>query len=214
MDHICCVLQCPNDVKFKCYCNESASYMCKDHSSDHCQNIGNHKLLSICVQLDEVIKKKYMQKCCEKRNILNGIKLKLIAETKDLLNVIVQYKMNALKKLLVEEEKLFDTLEMAQQRGEIYTDDYTNYLNQEEFECSIDFSCFNTQELDQAIFKYYSQNFLSAIKLIPVRERSNLTKSMIFFLRKSKTLIDINIQSMNMRKFDAPIENNMGSHAG
>ena len=210
---ICSISQCKNGIRFKCFCKGAAIYICQSHSSDHCRDQGKHQLISMCTKLEQKINKNFMQKFYEKNNFLSAIKTKLLSEVTELMNFILQNHLSALQKFESEEERILNALEMAQKEEEVYIKDYSEYLKEENYDFSIDFNFFNSKLLRQEIMQYYSQDFLSTIKLIP-SENKTITKSMVYFLRKTKSMININIKDMSLKKIEYQLEESMGSHAG
>ena len=90
MDRVCFYQGCNNPAIFKCYCNQSGSPMCRDHTSDHCLVSGSHKLDSIVTQLTTDAKLKFIEKNSQKIKFISVIKERLEAETSELLRLITQ----------------------------------------------------------------------------------------------------------------------------
>ena len=113
-----------------------------------------------------------------------------------------------------EEDYISRTQEMVRENNEIPTDDYTQYLAEEDYDFTLDTSLINISKCTASLKEFYSRNFMDCLKLVPSYSPSTLTKSMVFFLRKSKTLVNIDVKSLDLTKKEVKIDESQGSRAG
>ena len=150
----------------------------------------------------------------EKLRVIAEIKAKLIEETSILLQLITKRSNSALEKFVQLEENIFRIQEKARESNEIPIEEYLQYLNQDDFFFSSNLSLLNTSECSAAINTYFSNNILESLTFVQAYSSSSLTKSMIFFVRNSKVLVNIDMQSLNLTKTKMNLKNRKGSHAG
>lgn len=214
MENSCFVENCAKFVNFKCECFKTLTFMCKDHSNFHCENPGPHKLVCILTQIDHATKADFLKKNYERRQFISSLKAKLISETSELINIISRNTNNAMAKLIIEEDRILRSQEMAREDNKIPTDEYLKYLNHEECDLTLDLSLFNISTLEHYLDEYYSKSFLSALKTVQSVNSLSFTKSMVFFMRNSNTMINIDIGKLVMSKAKVELDNCLGSHAG
>ena len=119
-----------------------------------------------------------------------------------------------MQNIMNEQNKLILTLQKVISTNEVNRKDYSLYQETYDYDVYMDNTMFENQNIKELINNYYSIDFLNAVKLIQIPSAQNLTKSMVFFLKSSKTLVNLNIQNSTLTKAEVRLDNALGSNAG
>lgn len=214
MEYLCSYQGCLISSNFLCSCKEPSIFLCTKHSITHCQEQGNHNLLSVYISLNFEEKQKFVYKTEQRRKVLNNVKSALSQSTNDLISCISAKYKESIQNIMNEQNKLILTLQKVISTNEVNRKDYSLYQETYDYDVYMDNTMFENQTIKELINNYYSIDFLNAVKLIQIPSAQNLTKSMVFFLKSSKTLVNLNIQNSNLTKAEVRLDNALGSNAG
>ena len=209
----CYVSNCTLRVDYYCKCKDNATNICKEHISSHCLLDGNHKLELVYRNLNKEESNNILNILLQSKQSLQDLKIKVQKITKMLIDDIYHYQLSTISTISQYEDKIFKNIKEILTNNEIKEEAYNNYIKIEGLDYFLDNEFFDYSSISLSINDYYTRNFMQSIKL-ENKSSKNVTKTMLFFKKNTKTLVCVDIKSLNIEKNALNLEKNMGSSAG